>query len=60
MFLNYFPKKSDNLLSLWLYSPLEFSGLFSFLILYTVGRTPWTGDQPIATPLPTQRKIQTE
>jgi hypothetical protein len=22
--------------------------LFSFLILYTVGRAPWTGDQPIA------------
>jgi hypothetical protein len=21
---------------------------FSFLIFYTVGRTPWTGDQPIA------------
>jgi hypothetical protein len=25
---------------------------FSFLILYTVGRTPWTGDQPVARPLP--------
>jgi hypothetical protein len=23
--------------------------LFSFLILYTIGRTPWTSDQPIAT-----------
>jgi hypothetical protein len=22
--------------------------LFSFLIFYTVGRTPWTGDQPVA------------
>jgi hypothetical protein len=22
--------------------------LFSFLILYTVSRTPWTGDQPVA------------
>jgi hypothetical protein len=21
--------------------------LFNFLILYTVGRTPWTGDQPV-------------
>jgi hypothetical protein len=27
---------------------------FSFLILYTVGRTPWTSDQPVARPLPTQ------
>jgi hypothetical protein len=26
----------------------------SFLILFTVGRTPWTGDQPVARPLPTQ------
>jgi hypothetical protein len=25
----------------------------SFLILYTVGRTPWTGDQPVARSLPT-------
>jgi hypothetical protein len=24
-----------------------------FLILYTVGTTPWTGDQPVARPLPT-------
>jgi hypothetical protein len=26
--------------------------IFSFLIFYTVGRTPWTGDQPAAKPLP--------
>jgi hypothetical protein len=25
-----------------------------FLNLKTVGRTPWTGDQPVARPLPTQ------
>jgi hypothetical protein len=25
-----------------------------FLILYTVGRTPWTGDQPVVMSLPTQ------
>jgi hypothetical protein len=30
------------------------------LILYTVGRTPWKGDQPVARPLPTQRTTQTE
>jgi hypothetical protein len=34
--------------------------LFSFLILYTVGRTPWTGDQPVARPLPTHRTTQTQ
>jgi hypothetical protein len=26
--------------------------LFSFLIFYAVSRTPWTGDQPVAKPLP--------
>jgi hypothetical protein len=34
--------------------------LFQFLNLYTVGRTPWTGDQPVARPLPTHRTTQTE
>jgi hypothetical protein len=29
--------------------------LFQFLNLYRVGRTPWTGDQPVARPLPTHR-----
>jgi hypothetical protein len=29
--------------------------LFNFLILYTVGRTPWTGDQPISRPVPVHR-----
>jgi hypothetical protein len=33
---------------------------FGFLILYTVGRTPWTGDQPVARPLPTHRTTQTQ
>jgi hypothetical protein len=28
---------------------------FNFFILYTVGRTPWTGDQPVARPLSTHR-----
>jgi hypothetical protein len=37
---------------------LDLGRLFSFLILYTVGRTPWTGDQPAARPLPTHRKTQ--
>jgi hypothetical protein len=38
---------------LWLYSPLDLGRFFSFLILYTVGRSPWTGHQPVARPLPT-------
>jgi hypothetical protein len=33
---------------------------FSFLILYIVGRTPWTGDQPVARPLPMHRTPQTQ
>jgi hypothetical protein len=30
------------------------------LILYTVGRTPWTSDQPVARPLPIHRTTQTQ
>jgi hypothetical protein len=38
------------------YSPLLSLGrLFSFLILYTVGRTPWTGDEPVSRPLPAHK-----
>jgi hypothetical protein len=33
---------------------------FSFLILYRVGRTPWTGDQPLVRKLPTHRTTQTQ
>jgi hypothetical protein len=29
---------------------------FGFLVFYTVGRTPWKGDQPVARPLPTQKQ----
>jgi hypothetical protein len=39
---------------------VDLGRFFSFLILYTVGRTPWTGDQPVARPLPTHRTIQTQ
>jgi hypothetical protein len=34
--------------------------LFQSLTLHTVGRTPWTGDQPPARPLPTHRTTQTQ
>jgi hypothetical protein len=40
-------------------SPVLFVGpwlLFQFLNLYTIGRTPWTGDQPVTRPLPTHSK----
>jgi hypothetical protein len=33
---------------------------FSFLILYTDGRTPWKGDQHVAKPLPAYRTTQTQ
>jgi hypothetical protein len=39
---------------------LHLDRFFSFLILYTAGRTPWTGDQPVARPLPTHRTTQTQ
>jgi hypothetical protein len=46
---------------LMLYSPLlDLGHFFSFLILYTVGRTPWTRDQPIARPLLTRITTQTQ
>jgi hypothetical protein len=41
---------------LWLCSPCGPWPLFQFLNLYTVGRTLWMGDQPIARTLPTQNK----
>jgi hypothetical protein len=40
--------------------PFALWSLFQFLNLYTVGTTPWTGDQPVARPLPTYRTTQTQ
>jgi hypothetical protein len=40
--------------------PLWALALFQFLNLYTVGRTPWMGDQPVARPLPLPRTPQTQ
>jgi hypothetical protein len=60
---NNFPKYSSLhlLLLLWLYSPLlGLDRFFSFLILCTVGRTPWMGDQPVTRPLPAHRTTQTQ
>jgi hypothetical protein len=36
----------------WLYSPCGPWLLFQFLNLYAVSRTSWTGDEPVARPLP--------
>jgi hypothetical protein len=33
---------------------------FNFLVLYTVGRNPWTGHQPITRPLPIHKATQTQ
>jgi hypothetical protein len=45
---------------LWLCSPFDGPWpLLSFLILYTVYRTPWKGDRLFARPLPTHRTTQT-
>jgi hypothetical protein len=47
--------------SLWLYSPsLGLGRFFSFLIVSTVGRTPWTWDQRVARPLPAHRTAQAQ
>jgi hypothetical protein len=40
--------------------PLWTLTLFQFLNLYKVGRTPWTGDQRVARPLPTHGTTQTQ
>jgi hypothetical protein len=46
---------------LWFYSPLlDLGRFFILLIFYTVGRTPWTGDQPVARTLPTHRTTKTQ
>jgi hypothetical protein len=47
-------------LSLWLYSPLDLGRFFSFLILFTIGIAPWTGDQPVASLLSTSRRTHTQ
>jgi hypothetical protein len=39
---------------------VDLGRFFGFLILYTVGRTSWTGFQPVARPLPTHRTSQTQ
>jgi hypothetical protein len=39
---------------------LDLDRFFSFLIFYTVGGTPWTGDQPVARSLPAHRTAQTQ
>jgi hypothetical protein len=45
----------------YVYSPSLGLGLFfSFLTLYTVSKTPWTVDQPVARSLPTHRTTQTQ
>jgi hypothetical protein len=41
-------------------APVDLGRFFSFLILHTVGSTPWTGDQPVARRLPTHRTTQTQ
>jgi hypothetical protein len=49
------------LIYLCLYNPLlDLGRYFRFLILYIVGRTPWTGDQSAARSLPTHKTTQTQ
>jgi hypothetical protein len=56
------PARPSVCLSVYLCGALQpFSWpIFQFLNIYTVGRTPWTGDQPAARPLPTHRTTQTQ
>jgi hypothetical protein len=52
--------RSHSSLCIWLYSPCGPRPLFQFLNLHTVGRVPWTMDQPVARSLPTNRTAQTQ
>jgi hypothetical protein len=46
---------------LWLYSTwLDLGRFFSSLTIYTVRRAPWTGNQPVARPLPAYRTAKTQ
>jgi hypothetical protein len=38
---------------------LDIDRFLSFVIVHTVGKTPWAGDQPDARPLPTHSTAQT-
>jgi hypothetical protein len=51
---------THKIISLWLYSHCEPWPLFQFTDLYTVGRTPWAWDQPVARPLPIHRTTWTQ
>jgi hypothetical protein len=44
----------------WLYSPRGPWPLFQFPDLFTIGRAPWTCDQPVARPLLKHRTAQTQ
>jgi hypothetical protein len=45
---------------LWRYSPCGSWPLFQSLNPYTIGRTPWTGDQHLERRLPTHGTTQTQ
>jgi hypothetical protein len=47
-------------LSIYLQPFLGLGRFFLFLDVYTVGRTPWTGGQPFARPLPAHKRAQTQ
>jgi hypothetical protein len=39
---------------------LDLGRIFTFLIVYTVGKAPWKEDQSVGRPLPTNRITQTQ
>jgi hypothetical protein len=52
---------SDLQNGVWMEGQRDYVGrFFQFPNLYTVGRSPWTSDQPVARPLPTHRTTQTQ
>jgi hypothetical protein len=59
----YYPCYRFNFFLIWRSRPsglLPFRTILEIWILQTVGRTRWTGDQPVARPLPTRKWRNTE
>jgi hypothetical protein len=58
--MNIIDSQNKSLFLSMVLQPFEPWPLFQFLNLYTIGKTSWKEDQPVARPPPTHRSIQTQ
>jgi hypothetical protein len=57
----FFVTRNSDIFFQWLFQPIQGPGLlFSSVILFTDGRTPWASDQLVARPLPKHGTTQTQ